>query len=76
MDGTRVVWSRAGIFHTVAYCLLFMHGLEEVTKKSKFLYALGLSTDISKKVCPCRRTYSGPSIEVRDNEPLLFHREE
>lgn len=33
--------SRAGASWTVAYCLL-----EKVSKKSKVLYALGLSTDI------------------------------
>lgn len=75
MDGTRVVWSRAEVFQTVAYSGLFVPGLEEMSKKSKFLYALGLSRDI-KKICPCRRTYLGSNTEVRDNEPLLFHREE
>lgn len=57
---------------------LFLKGLEGVSKESKFLYTLELSTYIIslKKLCTCKRAYLGSNAEVRDSKPLLLCKED
>lgn len=75
MAGTRV-WSRGFSDCGLLSSGIFVHGLEKVNKKSKFLYDLRLSTDIvSLKSSVLAKELRG-NTEVRDSEPLLFHREE